>query len=72
MFFLTCTILSITTESKRARTTANCVAVFDAGYVGVAGMNGTVLDFNVAVRTSKTNVAVTRVVVHQVNASSYV
>jgi len=65
-----CTILSITTESKRTRTTANCVAVLEACHVGVAGVNGTVLDFNITVRTSKTDVAVTSVVVEKVNANS--
>lgn len=69
---ITFTILSITTESKWARTTANSVAVFEAGHVGVAGVNGTVLDFNVAMRTSKTYIAVARVVVDKVSACSYV
>lgn len=64
------TILSIATQSNWTWSTADCFAVFKAGHVRVAGVNGTVLDFNVAVRTSKTNVAVTGVVINKVNAST--
>ena len=67
---ITFTILSITTESKGTRTTANCVAVFEAGHVGVAGVNGTIGGFNVAARTSKPHVALARVVIDVVSASS--
>jgi len=68
---ITVTILSIATQSKWTKTTANYFAVFKAGHVRVAGINGTVGDFHVAMRTSKTNMAVARVVIDKVNASSY-
>ena len=67
---ITFTTPSIATKSKWTRTTANRVADFEAGHVGVAGVNVTVRDFSFAARTSKTNVAVAGVVIYKVNASS--
>ena len=72
ILLITFTILSIATQSTWTWTTVNCFAVFKAGHIRVAGVNGTILDFNVAARTSKTNVAVTGVVIDKVNASTYV
>ena len=57
-------ILSIASEPKRTWTTAYNLAVFEASHIRVTGIFGTVLYFDVAVRSSEASIAIARVVIY--------
>ena len=70
LLIITFAVFSIASKTKWARTTADYFAIFIARYIRVAGIIGTVRNFYTTVWTSEANVAVARVIVDKVNASS--
>lgn len=67
---VTSTSPSVSSKSKWARPTANCVSFFEARHIGVAVIITTVGDFYITVETSKTNKAVASVIIHKIFACS--
>jgi len=63
------TVPSIATEAEWTWTATNLFVVFGASHIGITGIVGTVLYGYITCWTSKANVAVAGVAVHQINAT---